>query len=169
METAANRPQPGAGPLGLPDIIVSARDLFRIETDLQVPAYSSVDEHVPPLDPDYVFDRDTTLALLAGFTHNRRVMVQGLAPARKPAGAEGMSAPAPVAPFRVGHGYDIHRLQDGGRLVLGGVVVSEQMSAIAHSDGDVVIHAIVDALLDESAQAVVDFALIAADFRAGVT
>ena len=35
------------------------------------------DEHVPPLDPDYVFDRDTTLALLAGFMHNRRVMVQG--------------------------------------------------------------------------------------------
>ena len=77
METATNRPQPGAGPLGLPDITVAARDLFRIETDLQVPAYSSVDEHVPPLDPDYVFDRDTTLALLAGFMHNRRVMVQG--------------------------------------------------------------------------------------------
>ena len=76
METAANRSQPDAGPLGLPDTAVSARDLFRIETDLQVPA-SSVGEHVPPLDPDYVFDRDTTLALLAGFMHNRRVMVQG--------------------------------------------------------------------------------------------
>jgi 2-C-methyl-D-erythritol 2,4-cyclodiphosphate synthase len=49
--------------------------------------------------------------------------------------------------FRVGHGYDIHRLQTGGRLVLCGVVVSEQMSAIAHSDGDVVYHAIVDAVL----------------------
>ena len=77
METAASRPQPGAEPLGLPDITVSARDLFRIETDLQVPAYSSIDEHVPPLDADYVFDSDTTLALLAGFMHNRRVMVQG--------------------------------------------------------------------------------------------
>src|ERR1044071_7081178 len=77
METAANQPRPGAEPLGLPDIAVSARELFRIETDLQVPAFSSVDEHVPPLDPDYVFDRDTTLALLAGFMHNRRVMVQG--------------------------------------------------------------------------------------------
>src|SRR5688572_33439275 len=77
MATVTNRSQPGAEPLGLPDTTVSARDLFRIETDLQVPAYSSVDEHVPPLDPDYVFDRDTTLALLAGFMHNRRVMVQG--------------------------------------------------------------------------------------------
>jgi len=47
--------------------------------------------------------------------------------------------------FRIGHGYDLHRLQTGGRLVMGGVVVSTEMSPIAHSDGDVVIHAIVDA------------------------
>jgi cobaltochelatase CobS len=60
-----------------PDLTLSARDLFKIDTDLQVPAFSVVDEHVPPRDPDYVFDRDTTLALLAGFMHNRRVMVQG--------------------------------------------------------------------------------------------
>jgi 2-C-methyl-D-erythritol 2,4-cyclodiphosphate synthase len=50
-------------------------------------------------------------------------------------------------PFRIGHGYDIHRLQTGGELVLGGVVVADGISAIAHSDGDVVIHALVDALL----------------------
>src|SRR6185369_15092908 len=62
---------------GRPDVVVSARALFKIDTDLQVPAFSSPEEHVPPLDPDYVFDRDTTLALLAGFVHNRRVMVQG--------------------------------------------------------------------------------------------
>ncbi len=48
--------------------------------------------------------------------------------------------------FRIGHGYDLHRLQPNGRLVLGGVVVSTDISPIAHSDGDVVIHAIVDAL-----------------------
>lgn len=48
---------------------------------------------------------------------------------------------------RIGHGYDLHRLQAGGRLVLGGVVVSEEMSPVAHSDGDVVLHALVDALL----------------------
>ncbi len=57
--------------------MLSARDLFKIDTDLMVPAFSATDEHVPPVDPDYVFDRDTTLALLAGFLHNRRVMVQG--------------------------------------------------------------------------------------------
>jgi 2-C-methyl-D-erythritol 2,4-cyclodiphosphate synthase len=49
--------------------------------------------------------------------------------------------------LRIGHGYDIHRLQPGGRLVMGGVVVAEGISAVAHSDGDVVIHALVDALL----------------------
>lgn len=48
--------------------------------------------------------------------------------------------------LRIGHGYDLHRLQSGGQLVLGGIVVSTEMSPVAHSDGDVVIHAIVDAL-----------------------
>jgi 2-C-methyl-D-erythritol 2,4-cyclodiphosphate synthase len=49
--------------------------------------------------------------------------------------------------FRIGHGYDIHRLQSGGKLVVGGIVVAEGISPIAHSDGDVVAHAVVDALL----------------------
>jgi 2-C-methyl-D-erythritol 2,4-cyclodiphosphate synthase len=49
--------------------------------------------------------------------------------------------------FRIGHGYDLHRLQAGGKLVLGGIEVSKEISAVAHSDGDVVIHALVDALL----------------------
>lgn len=48
--------------------------------------------------------------------------------------------------FRIGHGYDLHRLQIGGRLLLGGVEVSTDLSPIAHSDGDVVLHAIVDAM-----------------------
>jgi 2-C-methyl-D-erythritol 2,4-cyclodiphosphate synthase len=50
-------------------------------------------------------------------------------------------------PFRIGHGYDLHRLQPGGKLMLAGVEVSQTLSPIAHSDGDVVIHALVDALL----------------------
>lgn len=61
----------------LPDITVSVRQLFGIDSDLQVPAYSEETEHVPDLDPDYLFDRETTLAILAGFAHNRRVMVTG--------------------------------------------------------------------------------------------
>jgi cobaltochelatase CobS len=61
----------------LPDTTVSVREVFGIDTDLRVPAYSKADAYVPDLDPDYLFDRETTLAILAGFAHNRRVMVQG--------------------------------------------------------------------------------------------
>jgi cobaltochelatase CobS len=63
--------------LDAPDKIVSVRDMFGLDTDMTVPAFSEADERVPDLDPAYVFDPDTTLAVLAGFAHNRRVMVQG--------------------------------------------------------------------------------------------
>jgi cobaltochelatase CobS len=66
-----------AQPAGLPDLKVSVRQLFGIDTDLEVPAYSTPDAHVPDTDPDYLFDRETTLAILAGFARNRRVMVTG--------------------------------------------------------------------------------------------
>ena len=52
-----------------------------------------------------------------------------------------------ISDLRIGHGYDLHRLQSGGQLVLGGVVVAQGISPVAHSDGDVVLHALADALL----------------------
>ena len=61
----------------MPDMKVSARQIFGIDTDLEVPAYSKADAHVPDLDPDYLFNKEVTLAILAGFKHNRRVMIQG--------------------------------------------------------------------------------------------
>ncbi|MGI9372020.1 MAG: cobaltochelatase subunit CobS [Hyphomicrobiales bacterium] len=60
-----------------PDLKVSVRQVFGIDTDMEVPAFSQADEHVPDHDPDYLFDRETTLAILAGFAHNRRVMITG--------------------------------------------------------------------------------------------
>ena len=63
--------------LDAPDRTVKVRDLFGIDIDMEVPAFSVADERVPDADPAYVFDPDTTLAILAGFAHNRRVMVQG--------------------------------------------------------------------------------------------
>jgi cobaltochelatase CobS len=63
--------------LGAPDRTISVRDVFGIDSDMTCPAFSEADERVPDLDPDYVFDPDTTLAIVAGFAHNRRVMVQG--------------------------------------------------------------------------------------------
>ncbi|WP_425491949.1 cobaltochelatase subunit CobS [Kaustia mangrovi] len=66
----------GEGP-GLPDMKVSVRQVFGIESDMEVPAYSQDSEHVPDLDEDYLFNRETTLAILAGFAFNRRVMITG--------------------------------------------------------------------------------------------
>ena len=64
-------------PTDLPDIKVSVRQVFGIDSDMEVPAYSASSELVPTLDEAYRFDHDTTLAILAGFAHNRRVMIQG--------------------------------------------------------------------------------------------
>jgi cobaltochelatase CobS len=64
-------------PAPLPDMNVSVRQVFGLNTDLEVPAYSTADEHVPDIDPDYQFNHDVTMAILAGFKHNRRVMIQG--------------------------------------------------------------------------------------------
>jgi len=62
---------------GMPDTEVSVRETFNIDVDMKVPAYKERTEHVPDLDPDYLFDKATTLAILAGFAHNRRVIVSG--------------------------------------------------------------------------------------------
>lgn len=61
----------------LPDLEVSAREVFGIDSDMMVPAYSQKSENVPDIDPDYLFDKNTTLAILAGYAFNRRVMVTG--------------------------------------------------------------------------------------------
>ncbi|MDP6971574.1 MAG: AAA family ATPase, partial [Pseudomonadales bacterium] len=61
----------------VPDTEISVRVAFGIDQDLMVPAFSQRTEYVPAIDEDYRFDRDTTLAILAGFTYNRRVMIQG--------------------------------------------------------------------------------------------
>ncbi len=61
-----------------PAAMVSVRDVFGINSPLQVPAFALRDEHVPDVDPAYRFNPDVTLAILAGFTRNRRVLVQGL-------------------------------------------------------------------------------------------
>jgi len=60
-----------------PDTVVDAAEVFGIKTKMKVPAFKQANEHVPERDPAYRFDRETTLAILAGFAHNRRVMVQG--------------------------------------------------------------------------------------------
>ncbi len=67
----------GDFPLDAPDAKVSVKDVFGIDMEMEVPAFSQANDYVPAKDDAYRFDRDTTLAILAGFAHNRRVMIQG--------------------------------------------------------------------------------------------
>src|SRR5580704_6321681 len=67
----------GLDQTAIPDTTVDAASLFGIQTRMKVPAFKKGSEYVPDRDDAYRFDRDTTLAILAGFAFNRRVMVQG--------------------------------------------------------------------------------------------
>ena len=60
-----------------PDKEISVREVFSIETDMIVKGFDEKSDRVPEIDETYKFDPDTTLAILAGFSHNRRVMIQG--------------------------------------------------------------------------------------------
>jgi cobaltochelatase CobS len=72
MTLKANGAMPGE-----PDTKVSVSKAFGFDSNMMVPAYAQGSEHVPDLDPDYLFNKETTLAILAGFAYNRRVMVTG--------------------------------------------------------------------------------------------
>jgi cobaltochelatase CobS len=77
MTVAIKTDEKSKFPLNAPDIAVDVRQTFGLDVDMEVPAFSSGEEHVPEIDPTYQFDFETTLAILAGFKHNRRVMIQG--------------------------------------------------------------------------------------------
>lgn len=63
--------------LSQPDLMVKVKDVFGFDCDFEVPAFSKITEHVPVVDEAYVFDPDTTKAILAGFAFNRRVLING--------------------------------------------------------------------------------------------
>jgi len=69
--------QKSLDPAAMPDTTVDVAKVFGIETKMKVPAFKTANEYVPDLDTAYRFDRETTLAILAGFAFNRRVMIQG--------------------------------------------------------------------------------------------
>ncbi len=77
MKTSDEHLPQRAHSLDTPDIKVSVRQTFGIESDMDVPAFSSGSDFVPDIDEAYVFDHDTTLSILAGFAYNRRVIIQG--------------------------------------------------------------------------------------------
>ena len=63
--------------LNRPDIKISVKQIFGIDTKMEINAFSKKNEFVPKIDQDYKFDRDTTLAVLSGFAFNKRVLIQG--------------------------------------------------------------------------------------------
>tara|TARA_B100000214_G_scaffold356982_1_gene316065 strand:+ start:16 stop:1026 length:1011 start_codon:yes stop_codon:yes gene_type:complete len=77
MSEKDNNERKNAHHIEAPNIELSVRETFGIDIDLRVPAFSEASEYVPAVDETYLFDKDTTLAILAGFSHNRRVMIQG--------------------------------------------------------------------------------------------
>ena len=60
-----------------PDIKLSVKQTFGFDSEMKVGAFSKKNDYVPAIDPDYKFDKDTTLAILAGFSFNKRVLIQG--------------------------------------------------------------------------------------------
>ena len=62
---------------GIPSVEIDVRKTFDIDVDMKVMAFKEPNEYVPTIDNSYKFDKNTTLAILAGFSHNRRVMIQG--------------------------------------------------------------------------------------------
>src|SRR5689334_20275818 len=103
LETARN----GAG---LPDMQVSVRQVFGIDTNLEVPAYSRPDEHVPDIDPDYLFHREATLTVLAAFKHSRRVMFQCYPPTAKSTPVEQVPARLNWPCMRTNRDSDVSRI-----------------------------------------------------------
>src|SRR3546814_11665258 len=104
--------------LDAPDKMIKVRDLFGIDSDMECPAFSEADERVPDLDPAYVFDPDTTLAICAGFAHNRRVMVQGYHGTGKPTHIEQVAALLNWPCIRINPDAPIRRIDLVGRDAL---------------------------------------------------
>jgi cobaltochelatase CobS len=116
----------------LPDTTVKVREVFGIDSDITVPAYKERDAYVPDLDPDYLFDRDTTLAILAGFAHNRRVMVSGYHGTGKSTHIEQVAARLNWPCVRVNLDSHVSRIDLVGKDA---IVVREGMQVTEFKDG----------------------------------
>ncbi len=77
MTLTATADDASAHPLDRPDITVNVRQSFGLDSDMEVPGFSESSDLVPDVDEAYRFDHETTMAILAGFAYNRRVMIQG--------------------------------------------------------------------------------------------
>lgn len=120
-------------PSSTPDTLKSVRELFGIDSDLKVPAFSQRCEYVPEVDSAYRFNPDVTLAILAGFTRNRRVMVQGLHGTGKSTHIEQVAARLNWPCLRVNLDGHISRLDLVGKdaiVIKDGVQITEFQEGI---------------------------------------
>ena len=121
--------------LSAPDITVDVRETFGIDIDMKVPAFSRADERVPDSDDSYVFDPDTTLAILAGFAFNRRVMVQGYHGTGKSSHIEQVAARLNWPCIRINLDAHISRIDLIGRdaiVLKDGLQVTEFREGLLH-------------------------------------
>jgi len=111
---------------------ISVRQVFGIDSDLEVPAYSEPEEHVPDLDPDYLFDHETTLAILAGFARNRRVLISGYHGTGKSTHVEQVASRLNWPCVRVNLDSHVSRIDLVGRDA---IVVKDGMQVTEFRDG----------------------------------
>ncbi|WP_394209141.1 AAA family ATPase [Enterovibrio calviensis] len=115
-----------------PDILVSAKEVFGIDTHLLVPAFSNTSELVPKIDPDYVFNPEVTTAILAGFAHNRRTLIQGLHGTGKSTHIEQVAARLNWPCMRINLDGHISRLDLVGKDTL---VIRDEKQVTEFQDG----------------------------------
>jgi cobaltochelatase CobS len=118
--------------LDKPDITVSTKEVFGIDVDLQVPAFSNRTEFVPDIDEAYCFDKDTTLSVLAGFMHNRRVMLQGFHGTGKSSHIEQVAARLNWPCVRINLDGNISRIDLIGRDI---IVIKDGKQVTEFHDG----------------------------------
>ncbi len=116
----------------LPDTTISVKDMFGFESEMVVPAYKTADEHVPDVDPDYLFDPQTTLAILSGFAYNRRVMVSGYHGTGKSTHIEQVAARLNWPCVRVNLDSHVSRIDLVGKDA---IVIKEGMQVTEFRDG----------------------------------
>ncbi len=118
----------GLDPAAKPDTTVDPKSVFGFETSMKIPAFKTRNEYVPDFDAAYRFDRETTLAILAGFAHNRRVMIQGYHGTGKSTHIEQVAARLNWPCIRINLDSHISRIDLVGKdaiVVRGGMQVTE--------------------------------------------
>ena len=116
----------------LPDTTVPVKETFGFESSMVVPAYSVGDAYVPDIDPDYLFDPQTTMAILAGFAFNRRVMISGYHGTGKSTHIEQVAARLNWPCVRINLDSHVSRIDLVGKDA---IVVKEGMQVTEFRDG----------------------------------